>query len=229
MPGPIGSARPGPGLGNVDQTAPHRIAVNVRNRLMDGGRTPQIAVVSWSRLPKAVIRPTAVLHGQALQKARRLPAQILDGQDAHRSLDPREDVAHSINRQPRTKQQMHMLRHDDPRPQIELARAPCPFQRFDESVTRSILAEQGKSPIAREGEKVGVPLHVEVLRAFTMSRWRTHVCDDSPRRLAMQQSVTRDGTACLPARFSGFEMFRERGRQASSGTPLEGVFSHNCP
>ena len=62
----------------------------------------------------------------------------------------------------RPNQKVDVFRHNDPCPKVESMLSSRVLQCLDKPEPRSVFAQQGHPPMAREGEKMGVPRFVEM-------------------------------------------------------------------
>ena len=143
--------------GTFNQPAPHGIGVDVVDLFPDFGGRPEIVIVPAAALPEALCL-TAV--GLAVEhpagELRRFALNEQEGPLRHRLLERRENRADVIVRIARMDQQMNMLGHDDPRPQVQ--KMPLAGERdgVDHPFPRAVAVEERPTLETGEGEVVGM-------------------------------------------------------------------------
>ncbi len=154
----VGScARPLP-VHRMDAQFPtNGVRMDVISRLPNVRWVPQVSIKTTSSLPKAKrLFPVWLDAGHARGKLGCILLYDQPGALRHRLLQRAGDSADRVVHRERVNQQMHMLGHDDIRPNVEAVFGARLFDRVDQPAPRAVPAQKRLLIETRERERVRV-------------------------------------------------------------------------
>jgi hypothetical protein len=134
--------RPDPIGRFLDQSATHRIVVNVFDDVEKRAGLEDVAIVAAASLPETIVHFAVGLNIlQTLQKSRGLLTQKLEGFAMDRDFESGADKTHFVDGVVRTEQYMDMLGHDDIGPKGQATAAAGGFHRIDKPTAATVPAQ----------------------------------------------------------------------------------------
>ena len=121
--------------------------MHIVNRLMRGCWFDLVGIVPRPHLPEMAVGSTGIDDSQLLEEHGCMDRQVADGLLAYRLLDRLQDVIHLIDRMTGTDEQVGMIGHDDPTPEIEVVQFPGTLDGFDQPETGAIFVEKGDTTV----------------------------------------------------------------------------------
>src|SRR5207253_2186616 len=115
-----------------------------------------IPIEAAPSLPTTPFLAYSTLHGNPQQPLWSVIPNVRHGLAAYRLLDSLEDESHIIRCMFRLENEVHMLGHEDVRPESELQLLTCRINRIGQPLARSLSLEKAVTPEAGKGQLVGM-------------------------------------------------------------------------
>ena len=138
-----------------------------------------VSVIPTTRLPEQVLRPRAPLTCQLGKPLRGLFPEPGQSLPCDRLLELAADHGHVVSRTSGMDDQVHMVRHEDPGPDIELKTPSSSFDRLHKPFADPVSREERISSVTGERQFVSVSRFIRV-PAMTPRLTRAWGHDASP-------------------------------------------------
>ncbi len=142
--------------GTHNKSPANGVLVDVMDPGQERLRLPEIEVEAAAGLPEEALGPRPSPSSDPGKPLRGVFHQVAHGASADGLLDRLEDFAHVVNRLPRPDDQMHMLGHEDKRPQSEILFLPGRVDGLAKPPAGSFGGQEAMAVIAGERQLVGL-------------------------------------------------------------------------